>query len=163
MTYFNDGDEAHYETTRPKKRRIRRRPEQELQKCVARYLDLALPEDAVWWHIPNGGARSKAEAGIFKAMGVKAGVPDIQVICRDAHKLPITIFIELKATKSASLSISQKAMKLRLEGVGCPYFVVSDVLQLEAYLSRYIRLKASTGKTQRSDVRVMVTQAGGQA
>ncbi len=28
-------------------------------------------------HIPNGGARSKAEAGILKAMGVKAGMPDL--------------------------------------------------------------------------------------
>lgn len=28
-------------------------------------------------HIPNGGARSKAEAGRFKAMGVKSGVSDL--------------------------------------------------------------------------------------
>lgn len=28
-------------------------------------------------HVPNGGARSKVEGAIFKAMGVKAGVPDI--------------------------------------------------------------------------------------
>ena len=28
-------------------------------------------------HVPNGGARSKAEGGRFKAMGVKAGYPDI--------------------------------------------------------------------------------------
>lgn len=27
-------------------------------------------------HVPNGGKRSKAEAGRFKAMGVKKGVPD---------------------------------------------------------------------------------------
>lgn len=29
------------------------------------------------FHIPNGGGRSKAEAGILKAMGVKAGVLDL--------------------------------------------------------------------------------------
>lgn len=29
------------------------------------------------FHIPNGGARSKSEAGRFKAEGVKAGVPDV--------------------------------------------------------------------------------------
>lgn len=28
------------------------------------------------FHIPNGGKRSKAQAGIFKAMGVKPGVSD---------------------------------------------------------------------------------------
>ena len=45
----------------------RNRPEEALQRAVASYLDLALPHDAVWFHPPNGGARSKAEAGIFKA------------------------------------------------------------------------------------------------
>lgn len=35
------------------------------------------PELALLHHIPNGGSRSKAEAGRFKAEGVKAGVPDI--------------------------------------------------------------------------------------
>ena len=29
------------------------------------------------FHIPNGGGRSKAEAGRFKAEGVKSGIPDI--------------------------------------------------------------------------------------
>ena len=31
------------------------------------------------FHTPNGGARSKAEAGRFKAMGVRAGVADFIV------------------------------------------------------------------------------------
>lgn len=29
------------------------------------------------YHVPNGGKRSKSEAARFRAMGVKAGVPDI--------------------------------------------------------------------------------------
>lgn len=33
-------------------------------------------------HCPNGGGRSKAEAGRLKAMGVKAGVPDVQLPMR---------------------------------------------------------------------------------
>ena len=35
------------------------------------------PELALMYHVPNGGKRSKSEAARFRAMGVKAGVPDI--------------------------------------------------------------------------------------
>lgn len=35
------------------------------------------PELALLHHIPNGGKRNAAEAARFKAMGVKAGVPDL--------------------------------------------------------------------------------------
>ena len=36
-----------------------------------------LPELARLFHVPNGGSRGPAEAGRFKAMGVKPGVPDV--------------------------------------------------------------------------------------
>lgn len=36
-------------------------------------------------HVPNGGKRGKAEAGRFKAMGVKAGVPDIPLPLRNGR------------------------------------------------------------------------------
>lgn len=35
------------------------------------------PELKWMFHIPNGGFRTKSEAGRFKASGVKSGVPDI--------------------------------------------------------------------------------------
>jgi hypothetical protein len=35
------------------------------------------PELKFMFHVPNGGGRSKSEAGKFKAQGVKPGVPDI--------------------------------------------------------------------------------------
>lgn len=63
-------------------RRIRQRPEEALHIAIARYLDLALPTDATWFHPANGGRRSKAEAGKFKAMGVKAGVADCVIVWR---------------------------------------------------------------------------------
>jgi hypothetical protein len=69
-----------------------RRPEQALQKQVARYLDFALPKTATWFHPANGGYRRKAEARIFKGLGVKAGVPDIVIIWEGR-----AYFIELKA------------------------------------------------------------------
>lgn len=35
------------------------------------------PQLSLLYHIPNGGARSKATAGRLKAEGVKSGVPDL--------------------------------------------------------------------------------------
>lgn len=37
----------------------------------------AYPDIEMIFHIPNGGIRSKTEAGRMKAAGVKAGVPDL--------------------------------------------------------------------------------------
>ena len=43
----------------------------------ARMMEGMYPELRLMFHVPNGGGRSKAEAGRFKMEGVKAGVPDI--------------------------------------------------------------------------------------
>lgn len=50
------------------------------QMCLFRWADAQsgkYPELSLMYHIPNGGKRGKAEAGRFRAMGVKSGVPDI--------------------------------------------------------------------------------------
>lgn len=39
------------------------------------------PELRWLYHVPNGGSRGPAEAGRFKAMGVKPGVPDVRWTC----------------------------------------------------------------------------------
>lgn len=50
--------------------------EDNFQKSVARYLD---SKGVLWFHCPNGGHRNVAEAAKLKAMGVKAGVPDVLI------------------------------------------------------------------------------------
>lgn len=64
------------------------------------------PALALMFHIPNGGGRSRAEAGRFKAMGVKAGVPDIFLPqpCGGFHGL----FIELKRAHGGRVSREQQ-------------------------------------------------------
>jgi hypothetical protein len=75
-------------------KRRRNRPEETFQRALCQYLDLALPPDAFYFAIPNGGWRTKAEAGILKATGVKAGVPDLCILYNGmAH------FVELKSKK----------------------------------------------------------------
>lgn len=56
------------------------RAEEKLQRQLVAYLRAALPAPWIVFHPANGGGRSKAEAGILKAMGVLAGVPDLFVI-----------------------------------------------------------------------------------
>lgn len=48
-------------------------------------------------HVPNGGSRNKIEAAKFKAMGLRAGVPDLLLVMpsTDHHGL----WIELKSKK----------------------------------------------------------------
>lgn len=108
-----------------------KRPEQELQKATATLLDTVLPGDAVWFHSPNGGRRSKAEAGIFKAMGVKAGVPDIVIVWNRQ-----VYMIELKGPKG-SLSDAQKALHPRLRDAGAFVQVAASLDEVQGYLDAW--------------------------
>lgn len=92
------------------------------QQCLFRWAAFQsgrFPELALLYHVPNGGSRKKAEAGRFRAEGVKAGVPDL---C-----LPVArggfhgLYIELKRQKGSKTSDDQKAWLSNLEKQG--YFV----------------------------------------
>lgn len=109
-----------------------RRPEQSLQKQLVRFLDIAYPQ-LLYWHTPNGGARSSVEGAIFKAMGVKAGVPDLAVILPNG----LAAFVELKAGKG-SLTESQKAFRDRVQKLGCPWAEVRSLEEAMDLLDRWL-------------------------
>lgn len=48
-----------------------------------------------FFHVPNGGYRNPKEAAKFKAIGVRAGVPDLVILPANGK----ACFIELKADK----------------------------------------------------------------
>lgn len=74
------------------------------------------PELRLMFHIPNGGSRSKAEAGRFKVEGVKAGVPDIFLpVPRGKYH---GMFIELKRQKGGKASAEQKVWLSELHEQG---------------------------------------------
>ena len=68
-----------------------RHPEQALQRAVAHYLNLALPDDAWFTAFPAGGG-GRVRGAILKGMGLKAGVPDILIVWRGR-----AYWLELKA------------------------------------------------------------------
>lgn len=57
----------------------RRNPETAIHCAVVQHLQARGESGVLWWHTPNGGFRNKPEAALLKAMGVKAGVPDLML------------------------------------------------------------------------------------
>lgn len=100
------------------------------------------PELDMLYHIPNGGKRSRAEAGIFKAMGVKAGVPDIclPVPRGEYHGL----YIELKAAKGRT-SAKQEEWLERLAANGYKTAVCYGWEQAAVTLKSYLTQKELKG------------------
>lgn len=106
-----------------------KRPEDALQRTVCALFDQALPDDAVYFAIPNGGGRSKVEAAIFKATGVKAGIPDLCVIWKER-----AFFIELKA-KGKYLSSAQRDMHTRLAAAKCAVRTCRSVDEVSEFMT----------------------------
>jgi len=73
---------------------MRQQPERGLHKLCVQWLELARP-DILYWHPANGEVRSKRTAALLKAMGVKAGAPDLMFVLPDGRFAGI----ELKAAK----------------------------------------------------------------
>jgi len=104
-----------------------KRPEQALQQTVAGYLAATVPL-TIWFHVPNGGGRSKVEGAILKSMGTRAGVADLCIIHEGrAH------FIELKAGKGG-LNINQKIFQADCLREGVPYAVCKTLEEVEGTL-----------------------------
>ena len=57
-----------------------RHPEDDIQRAVFQHIRVRGAAGLVAWHTPNGGQRSKAEAAIFKGLGVKPGVSDVVAV-----------------------------------------------------------------------------------
>lgn len=99
-----------------------KRPEQALHKSIAAYLGASLPKPWIFWHTPNGGGRSKVEAAIFKAMGVRAGIPDLFVLGPERF----LVGLECKSEKGR-LSPAQKEALGALAELGVPTIVCRDL------------------------------------
>ena len=110
-------------------------PEDRLQISVARFLDVALPDGAVWFAVPNGGSRDVREAAKLKAMGVKSGIPDLCIVYRGR-----VIFIELKTPKGRTAP-TQEAVMSALTMAGAVINVCRSLEDVQAFVASIIPLK----------------------
>lgn len=93
------------------------------------------PELQLLFHVPNGGKRNAAEAARFKAMGVKAGVPDL---CLPVPRNGFAgLYIEMKYGKNRTTKEQEKWITaLRKQGykVLICYGGEAATKELESYL-----------------------------
>ena len=90
-----------------------RKPEEIIHRAVVQHLEQREVPGLLWWHTPNGGKRTPAEAGIFKALGVRAGVCDFILV----HK-GRTFGLELKAPGGKPPTETQMEFVSRLNAAG---------------------------------------------
>lgn len=98
------------------------------------------PELKMLFHIPNGGSRHKAEAGRFRAMGVRPGVPDLclPVPAGGYHGL----YIELKRSKGGRVSDEQAAWIAALQWRGYRAVVCYGWEEAANEILAYVRMDA---------------------
>jgi hypothetical protein len=103
--------------------------EDTLQKTCVQWFSLAFrPYHRLLHHSPNGGKRNAIEAAKFKAMGVRAGFPDLG------------LFIELKTAKGRQTD-NQKYFQKALEAQGYRYEVVRSLNDFRQIISNYMNEK----------------------
>jgi hypothetical protein len=128
---------------RIKRVRPRRAPEASFQIQVARHLAKALPGGFFFTAFParailgRGGLKQGA---ILKAMGLKAGMPDMCIFAPCGQFEPFrysVCWLELKA-KSGSLSQAQKDVHKQLKGLGHQVEVCRTLPQVAAAISTFV-------------------------
>ena len=110
-----------------------------------RWADFALttyPELELLYHIPNEGKRSKATGGRLKALGLKAGVPDLCL--PTAHGGYIGLYIEMKV-KPNKPTEKQKHWLRMLRAAGHMVAVCYDWDSARQLLEDYMRLPPTCG------------------
>lgn len=107
----------------------RRNVEQQFQIQVARYLSLALRPPTIWTAFPAGGG-GKVRGALLKAMGLKAGWPDVIVMHGFRTRTTVLLGIELKVGKGRQ-SPEQKAVMAAFQAAGALYKVCRSLDDVE--------------------------------
>lgn len=113
--------------------------EDNLQRSCIRWFDYRYPKlRLLLHHSPNGGRRDEREAARFKAMGVRAGFPDLILLVPNGE-YPF-LGIELKTAKGRQ-SEHQKEYEAEFGYIGAKYVVVRSseefVNTIESYLKNF--------------------------
>lgn len=115
-----------------------RHDEDSLQVACVRWFSLQYPRMAVLLHhSPNGGKRNASEAARFKAMGVRAGFPDLVLLVPRGRYHGL--MIELKTTKGRQ-SEHQAHYQQAVEEQGYRYEICRDANQFVDIVTDYMTL-----------------------
>lgn len=119
-------------------------PEYDLQRQVVAKLPLILPPGSLWHHSPNEGRHSVQYRSKQKAMGMRSGWPDLQLVVPFSHYLDgqrqTDIYIELKAQKGR-VSKNQKEVIEELLAAHRHVSVCRSLGEVQLFLGRIIRLR----------------------
>ena len=125
-------------TGRPRKaRRDWNDEEQALQKaCVEWLVGFLLPTDPIFWTAINPvPAKSRAVAGLSKAMGLRAGAPDMILIYDER-----VFGIEFKRPgASKKLSDNQKIMRKELFWAGGSWRTIDNLDEFILFIKTIVR------------------------
>ena len=107
-----------------------------IQRACVRWFDYQHPRlSDLLFAIPNGGRRSKIEAGIMKGEGVRPGMPDLMLAMPNNGYSGL--FIEMK-TEQGRTSPDQKNKHKRLRDAGYKVEIVRSVEQFITTITDYI-------------------------
>lgn len=117
--------------------------EDDLQRQVSSWLDVALPDGCVFHHSPNEGKRHINYINRLKQMGTKYGWPDLELFCpstatKSGHNE--AIFIELKA-KRGVMNENQRRMRDQIIEAGFAWALCKSIEDVTEFLTPLVKLK----------------------
>ena len=121
--------------------------EEQLQKQVVDWLQLALPPGCVFHHSPNEGNRHVAFKQKLKRQGTRFGWPDLEIFVPGDQAIAgvsCSIFIELKRPKGGTLSANQKQVRDELLEAGCHWGLARSVEQVRDILEPLVNLRKAS-------------------
>lgn len=101
-----------------------RNPEAQLQRAVASYLSLVLPDKVMWSAIGHGGG-GKIRGAQLKGMGLRRGLADFYIAWYTINGQQ-TLWIELKS-KDGRQSDEQKQFQTCVENIGHSYIICRSI------------------------------------
>tara|TARA_R100000655_G_scaffold5265_1_gene16296 strand:- start:89 stop:481 length:393 start_codon:yes stop_codon:yes gene_type:complete len=114
--------------------------EDELQKQVAAWLNVVLPDGSIFHHSPNEGRRHVNFKMKLKLMGTQPGWPDLEILCPET----LPIFIELKRPKPKSnLSLNQLLIRDQILNLGCHWALCRSLDEVHDFLRPIVALKTN--------------------
>ena len=117
--------------------------EDDIQRQVVSWLDVALPPGCVYHHSPNEGRRHINYINRLKQMGTKYGWPDLELFCpstatKSGHNE--AIFIELKA-KRGVMNENQRRMRDQIIEAGFAWALCKSIEDVTEFLAPLVKLK----------------------